>query len=116
MLERCPDSMPKFTTVLPNYKLIFTGWSRIWRGGVATIRRFSGGKVVGAVYEVSEQCLRRLDSYEKGYNRLNVIVFNEDSGPVEAVTYVRSGQVEETKPAKEYIALIQQGYRDWGIV
>jgi gamma-glutamylcyclotransferase (GGCT)/AIG2-like uncharacterized protein YtfP len=116
MMERCPDSKPKFVVTLPNYKLVFAGWSRKWRGGVATIKRFSGGKVAGAVYEVSEQCLRRLDNYESGYNRLNVVVFNEDSGPVEAVTYVRAGQVEETAPAKEYVALIQQGYRDWGIV
>ena len=30
MLERCPDSNPLFRATLPNYKLIFTGWSRKW--------------------------------------------------------------------------------------
>ncbi len=119
MLERCPDSKPKLIATLPNYKLVFAGWSRKWRGGVATIKRFSGGKVPGAIYEISEPCLRRLDKFEgypDSYNRLNVTVFSEDGEPIEAVTYVKTGQLEETPPSKEYVSIIQQGYRDWGIV
>ncbi|TET49084.1 MAG: gamma-glutamylcyclotransferase, partial [Dehalococcoidia bacterium] len=27
MKDRCPDSKPLFTAVLPNYKLVFVGWS-----------------------------------------------------------------------------------------
>jgi len=118
MLERCPDSKPEFPATLPNYKLVFVGWSRQWRGGVASIRRFSGERVPGAVYEVSDRDLRRLDSYE-GYpgncDRLNVTVFDEDGEAIKAVTYIKSGQSEETQPSREYLALIQQGYRDWGI-
>ncbi len=26
MLERCPDSKPRFIATLPNYKLVFTGF------------------------------------------------------------------------------------------
>jgi gamma-glutamylcyclotransferase (GGCT)/AIG2-like uncharacterized protein YtfP len=116
MLERCPDSKPEFTATLPNYKLVFAGWSRQWRGGVASIRPFRGEKVLGAVYEVSEQCLRRLDKYESSYDRLNVTVFNEDGEPIQAITYIKAGQSEETKPSAEYVSIIQQGYRDWEIV
>jgi len=115
MLERCPDSKPKFVATLRNYKLVFVGWSRQWRGGIASIRRFREDRVLGAVYEVFEGCLRRLDKYEAGYDRLKVIVFDEDGEPVEAITYVKSGQSEETQPSKEHLSLIQQGYRDWGI-
>ena len=57
MRERCPDSKPGFTATLPNYKLVFLGWSREWRGGKASIRLFRGEKVLGAIYDVSEQCL-----------------------------------------------------------
>ena len=75
--------------------------------------------MIGAVYEVLDSDLRRLDNYE-GYprnaNRLNVTVFNEDSQPIQAITYIKAGQSEETKPSPEYISVIQQGYRDWGIV
>jgi gamma-glutamylcyclotransferase (GGCT)/AIG2-like uncharacterized protein YtfP len=115
MAARCPDSKPKFVAVLPNYKLVFTGWSRKWHGGVATIKHFQGEKVRGAIYEVTDACLRQLDKYEVGYIRLNVTVFDEDNQPVPAVTYIKSGQLEETMPSKEYGAIIGQGYRDWGI-
>ena len=99
---------------LPNYKLVFTGWSRTWHGGVASIKPFRGEKVHGAIYEVSEACLRQIDKYEVGYARLNVTVFDEDNQPVSAVTYIKSGQLEESLPSKEYAAVIRQGYRDWG--
>lgn len=117
MRERCPNSKPKFTATLHHYRLVFVGWSRQWRGGVASIRPFRGEKVRGAIYEVSEECLKRLDRYEgSDYRRLNVIVNNEDNEPIEAVTYIRSGQAEETKPSPGYLAIIQQGYKEWRLV
>jgi gamma-glutamylcyclotransferase len=116
MQERCPDSRPLFVATLPNYKVVFTGWSREWRGGKATIKSLRGEKVRGAVYEVSEACLRKLDKFEVGYARFNVTVFDEDNEPHQVVTYVKSGQLEESSPSKEYGEIIRQGYRDWGIV
>ena len=113
MRERCPDSNPMFTATLSNYKLVFVGWFRRWRGGVASIKPFRGDRVRGAIYEVSEQCLRRLDKYESDYNRFKVTVLGEDSEPIEAITYIKAGQLEETQPSKEYLAIIQQGLRDW---
>lgn len=99
--------------VLPNFKLIFAGWSRKWRGGVATIKSFRGERVRGAIYEVSEVCLRKLDTHEAGYERLNVTVFSDDE-PVQAVTYIKTGQLlEEASPSSDYLAVIQQGLRDW---
>ena len=116
MRERCPGSKPMFIATLPNYKLVFLGWSREWRGGKASIRLFRGEKVRGAIYDVSEQCLRQLDKYESSYDRLRVSVFDEDGEPIEAITYIKAGQSEETKPSAEYLSVIQQGYRDWRIV
>jgi len=113
MLERCPDSKPMFIATLRNYKLVFVGWSRQWRGGVASIKPFRGERVLGAIYEVSEECLRRLDKYESSYNRMNVTVFDEDGEPLEAITYIKAVQSEETLPSKGYLAVIQQGYKDW---
>ncbi len=119
MLERCPDSKPKFVVTLPNYKLVFVGWSRHWRGGVASIKSFRGEKVLGAIYEISDRDLRRLDSYEGypgNYDRLKVTVFTEGGEPIAAITYIKSGRLEETPPSKDYLVIIQQGYRDWGLV
>ncbi len=118
MKERCPDSQPKFVATLPNYKLVFWGWARQWRGGVASIKSSRGDKVLGAIYEISERDLRLLDKYEGypgNYNRLKITVFDEDGTKVEAITYIKAGQLEETTASAEYLAIMQQGYRDWGI-
>ena len=119
MKERAPESRPRVTATLPNFKLIFLGWSRQWKGGIATIRSSRGDKVAGGIYEITDKDLRRLDSYE-GYprdcNRINVTVFTEDDEAMKVVTYIKTTAGEETKPSPEYIAVIQQGYRDWGIV
>ena len=117
MQERCPGSEPKSIATLHNYKLIFVGWSRQWRGGMASIRRSSGDRVPGAIYEVAEECLKRLDRYEgSDYQRLNVLVNDEDGEPVEAITHMNTRQAEETKPSMEYLSIIRHGYREWGIV
>jgi gamma-glutamylcyclotransferase (GGCT)/AIG2-like uncharacterized protein YtfP len=116
MKSLCPDSQPKFTATLPNYKLVFTGWSRNLRGGLATIKSFRGEKVRGAIYEVGDVCFRRLDKWETGYIRFNVTVFDEDNQPHQAITYIKSGQLEESMPSREYGEVIRQGYRDWGII
>lgn len=102
--------------ILPNYKPVFAGWSRQWRGGTVSLKPFRGERVHGAIYEVTEECLKRLDKYVVGYERLRVTVFNEDSEPVQAVAYIKSGQLEEAPPSKEYLAAIRQGYQDWGLV
>jgi gamma-glutamylcyclotransferase len=118
MNERCPGTRPKFSVVLPNYKLIFAGWSRQWKGGTASIKPFRGEKVKGAIYEISDNDLKKLDKYEdypSTYDHLNVIVWTEDGDQVEAVTYIKKLQTPETKPSPEYLSAIQQGYKDWDI-
>jgi gamma-glutamylcyclotransferase len=119
MKERCPDNKPLFPATLPNYKLVFVGWSRQYNGGVASIQRNQGSKVPGGVYEISDSDLRHLDKFEgypNDYNRIKVIVFDEDGTAFEAITYIKARREEEAKPSKEYAALIYQGYKDWGIV
>lgn len=119
MLRRCPDNQPRFTATLYNYKLVFVGWSRQWRGGSASIKPFRGERVPGGVYEISDRDLRRLDKYENcpdTCDRIKVTLNRETGEPVEAVTYIQLSQSEETKPSPEYLAIVQQGYRDWGLI
>jgi len=119
MKTRCPEGKPLYPATLPNYKLVFVGWSRLQQGGVASIQRSQGSKVPGGVYEISDNDLRHLDKYEgypTEYNRIKVIVFDEDGTAIEALTYVKNGREAENKPSKEYAGVIYQGYRDWGIV
>jgi gamma-glutamylcyclotransferase (GGCT)/AIG2-like uncharacterized protein YtfP len=119
MQERAPESKARLSAVLPNYKLVFTGWSRRWKGGTATIRASIGDKVNGGVYEITERDLRRLDSYEGypyEYDHKDVTVFTEDGQALKAFTYIKKAPAEETRPSPEYVEVIKQGYRDWGIV
>ena len=115
----CPDSKPLFPARLPNYRLVFVGFSRKFQGGTASMIHTQGSKVPGAVYEISDADLRHLDvaeGYPQEYNRINVTVFDEDSTPIEAITYINKGREEEAKPSKEYAAMIYNGYREWGLV
>lgn len=119
MAQRFLDCQPKFSAELPNYKLVFTGWSRQWRGGVASIKHSMGDKVLGGIYEIDETGLARLDRHEicpDSYNRLKVIVYRDSGEQIEAITYIKRGQIDETKPSAEYLKVIQQGYHDWGLI
>ena len=118
MVERAPGAKARFAATLPNYKLVFGGWSRVWRGGTASIQGSSGDRVLGGIYEITEQDLARLDKSEGcpgEYKHLTVVVYPDMGKPVEAVTYIRANQSEETKPSADYLARIKQGYQDWGL-
>ncbi len=116
--ERAPDSKPRFIATLPNFKLTFTARSG-QQGGVASITPHRGEKVIGAVYEISDRDLKRLDGYEGYptiYDRRKVTAWTETNEPIEAITYIKIDQSKEIKPSAEYLAVVQQGYRDWQIV
>jgi gamma-glutamylcyclotransferase len=118
MAERAPDSKPRFIATLPNFKLTFT--ARLGRqGGVASITPHRGEKVIGAVYEISERDLRRLDvkeGYPTVYDRRKVTVWTETNDSIEAITYIKMDQSREIPPSSDYLDIIRQGYRDWQIV
>jgi gamma-glutamylcyclotransferase len=114
MLERCPDARPLNTAVLPNYRLAFVGWSRQWHGAVATVKSERRQKVRGAIYEITDACAHHLDTFEgETYQRYNVTVFDDDDQPIPAFTYIKTSGLEDGQPSKEYLAVIQQGLRDW---
>jgi gamma-glutamylcyclotransferase (GGCT)/AIG2-like uncharacterized protein YtfP len=118
MAERASDSKPRFIATLPNFKLTFTARPRR-QGGVASITPHRGEKVIGAVYEISERDLKRLDRYEDYptvYDRRKVTVWTETNEPIEAITYIKMDQSQESTPSPEYLAIIKQGYIDWQIV
>ena len=119
MAERCPEAKASSVATLPNFKLVFSGYSRLRKGAVATIRGSQGDKVIGAVYEISEAGLRKLDKHENfpvDYKHLDVRVFTDSGESFDAVTFIKARIEEEDQPSAEYRSVIQQGYRDWGII
>ena len=118
MAAACPGARRLFRAVLPNYKLIFTGWQRQWKGATASIKPFQGEKVPGAVYQITDADLRRLDraeGYPSLHQRVNVLVIDEDGQAHKAFAYIRREQSQEGQPSTDYVALIRQGYHDWEI-
>jgi gamma-glutamylcyclotransferase (GGCT)/AIG2-like uncharacterized protein YtfP len=74
---------------------------------------------MGGIYELADSDLSRLDrqeGYPDVYDRIKVTVFRDTGYPVEAITYVYKKQPEEKKPSAEYLALLRQGYQDWGLI
>lgn len=121
MAATSPQSRPLYTATLHNYRLMFTGWTRRWRGGIATIKRSAGDKVMGAIYDVPDTDWGKLDRAEDcpgNFERIRVLVNNEDGDAIEAVTYIKKGQLQadESKPSPEYLQIIQQGYKDWRLI
>ena len=119
MSQRCPDARAKVSATLHHYNLIFCGWSRNYRGGTASIKAQRGQRVLGGIYEISETCQRKLDRHEgypATYDRINIIVNTDAGEAIEAFTYIKKQQSEETKPSPEYLKIIKQGYIDWGLV
>lgn len=119
MARQCPACRPTVSAELVHYQLVFTGWSRVYRGATASLRPLRGARVKGGIYEVPETALKKLDAAELSPAqtvKLNVTVYTEDGRSVECFTYVPAHQSAEGQPAPEYLALIQQGYRDWGLI
>ncbi|WP_076004939.1 gamma-glutamylcyclotransferase family protein [Dehalogenimonas formicexedens] len=118
-LERCPECKPRVSATLSGYQLIFSGWSRVFRGGTASLKPLRGARVKGGVYDVPDSALKKLDIAE-GFPtqnaKLNVLVNTETGESLSCFTYVPAHPAEESKPAPEYLALLQQGYRDWGLI
>ncbi|MGI2335978.1 MAG: gamma-glutamylcyclotransferase family protein [Dehalogenimonas sp.] len=119
MAGQCPGCKAKVSATLSQYQLVFTGWSRVYRGATASLRPLRGAHVNGGVYDVPETALKRLDiaeSFPTQNTKINVVVNTESGESLNCFTYVPKHQAAEGKPAPEYLAILQQGYRDWGLI
>ena len=105
----CPSSAPAGQAALADHRLAF----RVWADVVPS----PGDEVSGALYQIAAADLEALDEYEDYpslYERVRVTVQTE-SGPVEAFTYrMRAGR-PFALPDDDYLGLIEQGYKDWGL-
>ena len=119
MAEHCPGCRPRYSASLPNYRLVFAGWSRRWRGGIASLQPSRGDRVMGGIYELTDNDLPRLDKYEDYpdvSDRLKVTAFRDTGDPVEVITYIYKKQPAESKPSAEYLTILRHGYQDWGLI
>ena len=108
MQRRCknPQYIKKF--FLRNYKLFFCAFGSSY--GVANIIPQLGSQVPGGVWEISQSDENELDTYEKfptKYTKDFFILSGEN-----VMFYIIKKQYSFKPPQKQYIDIINQGYKD----
>lgn len=120
LLARCggslstSDESPRIAR-LANYRLVFNmdgGDGEVY-ANIAT----PGDGVLGVVYRCSTAALARLDVYEEGYDRLDVVVIGEQENSIPAIAYIARPENVTTarKPNQEYLETILRGAREHGL-
>jgi gamma-glutamylcyclotransferase len=121
--QRCPSARFVGVALLPNHKLAFTRKSATRGCGVADAVPALGQKLWGAVFEISDLDVGKLDKSE-GYNpgreknsyyrrECMVLQDGDDHRPLTVSTYFGTAQPNPPLPNAEYKALIVSGARHW---
>ena len=116
---------------LENHRLGFTILSKTWKGGVADIVPEAGSKVWGAIYELTEPQLEKIDHYEgykkdrdpkkNFYNRLEVEVVDKKGVKQPCLTYQAEVTDEKSRkylyhrPSEKYYEVIRKGGKEHGL-
>lgn len=102
---------------LDGYRMEFTVYSDRWEGGAANIEPDPDAHVWGIVWDVSDDDLDALDTYEGHptfYRREQVTVETSD-GPVDCTTYRIAHQRGYVRPTDDYIHRMRSAIRVHGL-
>jgi gamma-glutamylcyclotransferase (GGCT)/AIG2-like uncharacterized protein YtfP len=121
LTERCPSAKFRHISLVRGYQLGFTRFSQKRQCGVADLVPDGGGQVWGAVFEMSEADVVRLDGSEgvhlkpPAYRRINVkALCPSDNEWLDAFSYeVVAKAAEHVKPNAGYMDLIVAGAVRW---
>jgi hypothetical protein len=116
MARRCPSARPLAAIELAGYRLAFTGHSKRWGGGVATVVRDAKSSVPALLYELTLADERRLDGFEGYpgvYGKRTVQVLARGKRGRSAFLYVLPAR-QVAEPALDYLLLIARAYREFG--
>jgi gamma-glutamylcyclotransferase (GGCT)/AIG2-like uncharacterized protein YtfP len=117
MKRRCPSAKFVCVASLKDYRFAIARHSRLRNCGTANISANTGSEVWGIVYDVSDQDLIILDSFEDGYRRekLFVLASNDSQSSLEVLVYIAEKEDNVPLPNPEYKRLIVDGARYWNI-
>jgi gamma-glutamylcyclotransferase (GGCT)/AIG2-like uncharacterized protein YtfP len=117
MQRRCPSSRFICVARLRDYRFGITRHSRLRNCGTANVVAARGQDVWGAVYEVCDEDLIILDSFEDGYRRQILPVFglNREEVPFNSLVYVAELELDVPLPNAEYKRLILEGAKHWNL-
>ena len=105
MKRRCPNCRYIKKIILHNYDLTFRS-----KYGAADIEKKNGGKVYGALYQISEAAEKRLDIYEEYPTLYKKKYFKYHHKKV--MTYIMPKKTKLVPPTVKYLDVIKQGYKD----
>jgi gamma-glutamylcyclotransferase (GGCT)/AIG2-like uncharacterized protein YtfP len=125
MQLRCPDARFFATARLDDHKIFFPRKSFVRDCAVISIEPAEGDSVWGALYEIAEEALPRLDERE-GYsrrrdaarnsqNRITVTVQCSDERMVTAETYVATPTENPGLPSPHYIGYLVAAAAECGL-
>ena len=117
MQRRCPSSRFICIARLPDYQFGITRHSRLRNCGTANVIAARGQEVWGAVYDICDEELLILDSFEDGYRREILPVFSQNGGksPFQALVYIAELEPDVPLPNAEYKRLILEGAKHWDL-
>ena len=125
MQLKCPDAQFVSTARLDGYKICFPRRSFVRDCAVISIEPEAGESVWGALYEIEDRNLKRLDERE-GYNprrdreknsryRLTVQVESSDERSVSAAVYVAVPSENPGLPTPQYIGYLVASAAECGL-
>lgn len=110
MQQRCPKAVFVERARLPNYRLLFCGYSKIKNSAVANIKPANNSSVWGAIYLLPTDDLQTLDKIENTlYQRQPVEVITDDDRKLTVDTYTMHTDHPEAKPATRYWWQVYKG-------
>lgn len=124
MAERCPEARVVGVAHLPGHRLSFPRRSPVRHCATASIEPAPDATVWGALYDLTDTDLARLDAREgyvasreaeSRYRRVTVAVVREDGTPAEAAAYVAVPTENPGLPSAEYLAHFIAGAADFGL-
>lgn len=117
MHEFAPEATVVGPGRLEGYRLEFTVYSDRWEGGAANVEPDADGHVWGLVWQVEEEDLERLDTYEGHptfYRREQVdVLLGGETVPCQ--TYRVAHQRGYVRPSDRYLNMIRSAMRVQGL-
>jgi len=123
----CPSAKRVCKALLPRHRLIFPRKSLKRRCGVASIELAEDREVWGGVYRIEGEDRAELEKREgfkadrpaigNAYLPAQVTVFQDGDSArrIALLTFIANRQPEPPKPSVEYLQLILDGGREWGL-
>ena len=118
--RRCGEKNVKKIDIgyLPNHRLAFTQYYADWGGGVADVIKSPGSSVWGIIYELSDNALELLDTFEGypyDYTRTKQTIFTSKGCSYDSWVYlVERKDGDFIPPSNRYLDIIKQSAKDAG--